>query len=61
MCPAISDHHFIVQGTVDSRVYSVEMIHSCTMEMPILVDKLVVFDSADGRPARPVVLFKHTS
>lgn len=29
----LSGHYFIVQGTVDIRVYHVEVIHSCTVEM----------------------------
>lgn len=33
MCFAISHHYFIEKGTVDTRVYSVEIIYSCTEEM----------------------------
>lgn len=33
MCFAISEHYFIEKGMVDTRVYSVGMIYSCTVEM----------------------------
>lgn len=33
MCVAIPDHYVIDQGTVDTKLYSMEMIHSCAAEM----------------------------
>ena len=33
MCLAISDHYFVVQVSVDTSIYPVEVIHSCIVDI----------------------------